>query len=376
LEDGVAFVIRKKEINIFVHLAHGYGAQNWNERYRDGQILGINEPFAYGYHRARAHGCHVTYSEDKIEGKIGKFFRLGMRSFLKFDFINAWRNRKGICAADVVWTHTESQHLAILLLFIVMQLKIRPKLIAQSVWLFDNWPSFTGLRRWLFTKLLVRADVLTVHSPENLKVARALFPKVRSELVLMGIKADDIVAPRSGPLHDPLRLLSVGNDQHRDWPTLIEAVGNWERCELRIVSQKVNPKLVVGSKDISLAGLKSNDELLRLYDWADILVLALKPNLHASGITVLEEAALRGVPSICSDVGGLKAYVSGEEITYVPAGDSEAIRRAILALAGDDEARLASVKRAQARMGPDGLSSESYVKRHVELSKELLLAAG
>ncbi len=38
------------------------------------------------------------------------------------------------------------------------------------------------------------------------------------------------------------------------------------------------------------------------------MVVPLKPNKHASGITVMEEAALHGLPMVVTDTGGLKAY--------------------------------------------------------------------
>jgi glycosyltransferase involved in cell wall biosynthesis len=101
-------------------------------------------------------------------------------------------------------------------------------------------------------------------------------------------------------------------------------------------------------------------------------VLAIKPNLHASGITVLEEAALLGVPMICSDAGGLRAYFSDSEVRFVPPQDVTALKAAIRELAADPDARLALAEKAQARMGSTGLSSESYVRRHVEISRDLL----
>jgi glycosyltransferase involved in cell wall biosynthesis len=359
-------------VKTFVHLAYGFDGYRWNRKHKNGQILGINEPFPYGYHRAEEYGCRVIYSKDKDENPIEKLFRLAIRFLLGFDFVHAWRNRKGICDADVVWTHTESQNLAILLVFLIAQPKHRPKLLANIIWLFDRWPKFPALSRWLFKKLLSRADLLTVNSPENLKVARALLPHVRSELLLYGVRAEEMILPRARAFRYPIQVASLGNDEHRDWVTLIDAVKNLEGFELRIASQKVNPKLIAGSQNIKIVKLKSNSELLCLYDWADVVVLAIKPNIHVSGITVLQEAVVRGVPVICSDTGGLKAYFSESEVKYVAAQDAAAIRWAIRDLAEDDESRWLRVKRAQARMGPDGLSSHVYVKRYVELSKELL----
>ena len=365
-------VTANTDMKVFVHLAYGFGAKSWNDRFRNGKIIGINEPFAYGYHRAREFGCNIEYSEDKVESFLEKYFRLGLRFFLKFDFIHAWRNRHGICTADVVWTHTESQHAAVLLLFSITRRRARPKLIAQSVWLYDRWFKMPLPNRWLFRRLLARADILTVLSSENLKLARKLFPDIRSELVLYGINVDGMISPPLRQPHHPIRLVSLGNDEHRDWETLIAAVENLSRCELRIASKNVDPGLYANAKNISVVRPKSNDELLALYDWADIAIVTLKPNLHASGITVLQEATLRGLPAICSDIPGLREYFADDEVIYVPPHDVEAIRRVVMDVAGDDDLRRASVKRAQARISPDGLSSQSYVKKHVELSNELL----
>jgi glycosyltransferase involved in cell wall biosynthesis len=363
---------RNQLINVFVHLAHGHGGQDWYKRYKNGQSLGINDPFPYGFHRAEEHSCRVIFSVDKAENPVEKLFRLALRLVLGFDFIHAWRNRKGIYDADVVWTYTESQNLAILLLFLITQPKQRPRLIANIVWLFDRWPKFPAPNRWLFRKLLSRADVLTVNCPASLKAARVLVPHVRSELVLFGIRTEEMIRQQPPAFRHPIRIISLGNDEGRDWPTLIDAVKNLEGYHLRIASRKVRRRLVAGAKNIEIVRPRSNGELLGLYEWADVAILSMKPNIHASGITVVQEAVVRGVPVICSDTGDLRAYFSEAEIKYVPVQDPEAIPRAIREFAEDDEARWAYVKRAQARMGTEGLSSHAYIKRHVELSRELL----
>jgi glycosyltransferase involved in cell wall biosynthesis len=274
--------------------------------------------------------------------------------------------------ADVIWTHTESQFLAILMLFRLKRNVRRPKLIAQSVWLFDHWSRFTAPRRWLFASLIRQADILTVLSPKNLAIAKRLFPKIRSELVLFGITADTKIEPVLRPRKDSLNIVSLGNDVHRDWDLLIEAVADEPGWTLKIASQKVKPSAIGDTRNIEVTSLKTNDELFALYRWADLLVLAIKPNLHASGITVLEEAALLGVPIVCSDAGGLRAYFSDPEIRFVPPQDVTALKTAIRELAADPDARLTLAEKAQARMGSSGLSSESYVRRHVEISRELL----
>ena len=365
-------ILAKRPIQVFVHLAYGFGVQSWERRWRDGKILGLNEPKPYGYYRAETMGCSVSYSEYREESLAGKLLRLALRVVLGFDLVHAWRNFAAMKNADVIWTHTESQFLAILMLFRLKRNVRRPKLIAQSVWLFDHWSRFAAPRRWLFSALIRQADILTVLSPKNLAVAKRLFPKIRSELVLFGITADTRIEPVLRPVKGSLNIISLGNDVHRDWDLLIEAVASEPAWTLKIASQKVKPSAIAHAKNVEVTSLKTNDELFALYRSADLLVLAIKPNLHASGITVLEEAALLGVPIICSDAGGLRAYFSDPEVRFVPPQDVTALKAAIRELAADPDARLALAEKAQARMGSSGLSSESYVRRHVEISRELL----
>jgi len=361
-------------IKVFVHLAYGYGARQWAQRWKDGKIIGINEPLPYGYFRAAQFGCSVDHSQDKDESAPEKILRLGVRAILGFDVIHAWRNFKQMMEADVIWTHTESQYLAILLLFRLTRRERRPKLIAQSVWLIDRWSQFSHLKRRLFAWLIQQADILTFLSPENLAIARNLFPAVRSELVLFGINADHKTIPALRSPHPVLRIASLGNDEHRDWPVLIETVSKRTDWALKIASSQVPAASLRHSSNVEIVRPKSNEELLDLYGWADLLVIALRPNAHGSGITVIQEAILRGVPVICSDVGGLRAYFSDDEIRFVKAQDSNALEQDISKAGADPEGRLAMATRAQARMGPAGLSSESYVRRHVEISRDLLNA--
>jgi hypothetical protein len=161
-------------------------------------------------------------------------------------------------------------------------------LIAQSVWLFDQWHGFSALKQRLLSRLIKQADVLTAHSPENLAVAKRLFPEVRSELVLFGIAADTKITPALRSVKKPLSIISLGNDTHRDWNLLIDAISGQQDWTLKIASQKIKLSSIGNAANVEVVRLKANDELFALYQWADVLVLAIKPNLHASGITVIQ----------------------------------------------------------------------------------------
>ncbi|HEX3681785.1 MAG TPA: family 16 glycosylhydrolase [Bryobacteraceae bacterium] len=367
--------VTNRPIRVFVHLAHGFGASQWEAKWKRGEIIGINDHLPYGYFWAREEGCLIEYSEDGKEGLAAKLLRMGIRALLGFDFVHAWRNRRGITGAEVVWTHTESQHLAVLLLLRGRLQAERPKVVAQSVWLFDRWNRLSRPRRWFYRGLMRQADILTVLSPENLQRARELFPMCRSEIILFGIRAEEIRERRQHAVRSPIRVLSLGNDRDRDWETLVDAVKGWDRCTLRVISPGISRALVRGAPNVEIVHPQTNKELLSLYDWADFIALALKPNLHASGITVIEEATVCGVPVICTDTGGLRAYFSDAEVRYVPPNEPAALQRAIELLAEEDDGGASMLERARHRMRAAGLSSRDFARRHVELSRELLGSA-
>ncbi|HET6377362.1 MAG TPA: glycosyltransferase family 4 protein [Methylocella sp.] len=362
----------RKPIRVFVHLAANFDARRWEEGWQAGRIIGINERLPYGYFRAADDGCVITYSAAKPANWLEKTAGSAITKLTRIDFLHAWHNRKGLFDCDVVWTHTEFQYLAVLLLFQLFFWKRRPKLIAQTVWLFDRWNGFNLIQRRILSFLIAKADILTFLSPENLKAARRVFPRVRSEFVPFGINTAELGSLKRQKPHCPVRVLAIGNDPHRDWDVLIEAAKNMPDCHVKIASWTIDKAKIAPFSNIEVLTISSNSQLIEAFDWADLLALTLKPNLHASGITVMEEAAVRGLPIICTDTGGLRAYFSDREAYYVPPGDPAAVQAAIVRLAGDDALRWGLAACAQEKMKSGELSSRAYARRHAEISRELL----
>jgi glycosyltransferase involved in cell wall biosynthesis len=365
------------KISVFVHLARGFGRSAWKQRWARGEIVGINHDDPYGYRQAEEMGCTVEQSEDCAEGYLSRWLRLGARAMLGFDLIHAWRNRERMFAADVVWTHTESQALAVLFLRRLRPFsKQRVKVIAQTVWLIDSWDSYSPIRRAFYRGLIEEADVLTFLSTSAVARARELFPAVEVEFVKYGIRMDSSVATIDREDHMPARILSIGNDRHRDWATLVAALRDNPRYAAKIATSAGNAKFFANVENITTERASTNDDLMALFRWADLVVVPLLDNSHASGITVIEEAVLCGIPVICTNVGGLRDYFSSDEVTYVSPQDSSAICSAIEELVKDGEGRRAKALRALSRMKEGEVNSRSFVARHVELSNRLLRRQG
>jgi glycosyltransferase involved in cell wall biosynthesis len=356
---------------VFVFLGEGFGASHWQGKWERGDIPGICDRLPYGYFHAGNESWRITYAEDRKESLPLRMLRKGIRKMLGFDIFHAWYNSEQLSGSDVVWTHTEREYLATLCLWRFWAPKTRPKLIAQSIWLFDRWRNFSFVRRWIYRKLIVDADILTALSPDSVREARRLFPQKRCELVKFGIDPAGLKPAHLRQFHQPIRILSLGTDMHRDWDTLIEAVRNWGGGELRVASRTIR-KQGLWPDNVTIVRPKTAEALRKLYDWADIVVLALKSNLHASGITVIIEAVLLGLPVISTDTGGLRAYFSEREIRYVAPYSSQAIRNNIDKLASDSDLRFELTFRAQQRILRDNLTSAAYAIQHRNLSKSLL----
>ncbi|MEN3166328.1 glycosyltransferase [Gluconobacter sp. OJB] len=359
-------------MKVFVQLAYGFGGKTWRERWKAGRILGLNEEQAYGYSRVASDDVKIVYSEDQHENPFQKLLRYSVRAVFGFDFVHAWRNRKKMLAADVVWTHTESQTLSVLLLFRILKPVHRPKILGQVVWLMDRWRKQPFWRRWFFRFLMQHLDLLTVHSVCNLEDGQRLFPNLWIEQVRFGIRADDMKPARKTCQGKKLKVLSLGNDEHRDWKTFCAAAKALPDVEFSIASSA--RAAFEASKNISnvtLVRAKDNVELIGLYSEADIVVVPLQSNRHASGITVVEEAIILGVPVISSDCGGLTDYFDSDSVLYVPTKNPKALAEAISAVRADPSGALQRTETAQERV-KNTINSVQYARKHVELSKELL----
>src|SRR4051812_30187930 len=95
---------------VFVLVSHGQGLSES----LGGKLPRTHPPRfgSYGYGHAQAH-MDIVYSSDHAEGRWQGVVRQALKQALGFDLVHAWRNRDAFNRADIVWTHTEKEHLAI-----------------------------------------------------------------------------------------------------------------------------------------------------------------------------------------------------------------------------------------------------------------------
>jgi hypothetical protein len=155
----------------------------------------------------------------------------------------------------------------------------------------------------------------------------------------------------------------------RNRSSIFEADVVWTHTELenlgvlglfRLLGRRRRPKLVANCVWLF-------DRWSRL-SWA-------KRFLYRKRITVVFESVVSGVPSICSDTGGLRAYFSESEVAYVPHSAPVAMRAAADQLAADDDWRFNMVASAQRRLLSAELTAHGFAMRNRRLSEELLTSS-
>ncbi len=354
---------------VLVLLPRQLDSDEWYDSYFRGEVPDLSP---YGYHHARSQEWPLSFSRPtRARGLLGIFDRL-IAKLCGFDFIHIWRNRGRILRSEIVWTHTEREHLALSLLLLIFRRRPRPVVIAQSVWLMDNWDRMSQMRQWVYRQLVQFSDVLTFLSPLNAERARIAFPNTRVEFLPFGISLDSYDSHRvsAEDFHQPFRILALGNDRHRDWPTFAAAFGSANLFDVRIGSQTFPCSLAQSNFTI---GQLSLSQARSLFSWADVFVVPLVNNLHASGITTVLEAVALGIPIVASRTGGLDWYFDDDCVTFVEPGNPEALRNAVITLTPELAAR--RIARAFARLKEMDFSTEGYARRHIELTKSLFHAS-
>jgi len=358
-------------LRVFVMLPRHLDTQQWRQSFLKGAVP---DQTPYGYHFAEELDAELTFSAPTAtpNGVVGLVDR-AFKRVLGFDIRHVWHNRADVLSNkhDVIWTHTEYEHLGIAALRWLMGKQGAP-VIAQSVWLVDAWPKFWTPKQWLYRRLLQKAAVATFHSSKNEAIAKDTFTGTPTEVVQFGISLDSypLQAPRRRcEPGRPVRVLALGNDRHRDWTTLFEALGGHPEFELRVGSGTW-PKSFSAAN--THATVMKQAEVRAAYAWADCVVVPLKSNLHASGITAILESVATGVPVIATLTGGLDEYIDDTGVHYVPLGDTDALRQSVRALATNAPAALKRAIQAQKQLVERSLTSRGFAHRHVALSNRIL----
>jgi glycosyltransferase involved in cell wall biosynthesis len=351
----------------FVHLPRNLGAAE----YQRGFLAGIEpDESPYGFHFAREFGADVRFSDcpSSAPTLIGRI----VRWITGFDILSSWRSRQGMRDADVIWTMREDQILGAAALMIAGIVPRKP-IIGSIIWIANGWQDYGPVRKWAYRRLLEEASCLFVHSEACLEPMRWIAPTVPVALLHFGVSQETFDVQPSTDAYRPDRsaiaIVAAGNDQTRDWDTLVAAFGGDDRFQLTIACSWLNPDRLAGLPNVTVLKPRGTAALPALYRTADFIAVPMHRNLY-SGITVALEAALIGVPILSTRTGGVPTYFDEGEAIFVPVGDASAMREAVLRC--DAATRKSTAERAKHRAAVNDYTSRGMMRRYVEHTRKYL----
>lgn len=345
---------------VFVHLGYGLGVNSWC---RTESGSSDDSQSAYGYGNASSE-FHLSWSEDVRERWLVRRVRTAARRVLGFDLLHAWRNWHRARCADVIWTHTEVEYLAMAALRSISRRR-SPIILAQSVWMWDDWASISAAKRALYLRLLRACEMEVTLSRVNAGIARRLAPGRLVYSVLFGADIQG-VRTRTAPVREGV--VSMGNDRHRDWALLSEAARLLPDIGFRVFSTSREAGEQDWPRNVQVVSDGSREAVRLAYATAAAVALPLLPNAHASGCTVAIEAQGSGAPLVAVRAGGIEDYVSQPAVQLTAPGDAVAFAAAIESRVrqgwSDSDAAM-----AREFVVSNGLDERGYVARLVLVTK-------
>ncbi len=184
---------------------------------------------------------------------------------------------------------------------------------------------------WCYRWALRGTRILSISRGEQESLSRALGARVPVDYLPFGVDERFWQPGESG---DDGYVLSIGNDQSRDYSTLVAA---WrpEYPQLRIVTSLPVPNAPANVEIIRgdwRTQILSDEEIRRLYQRARFVVLPIRKTLQPSGQSACLQAMACGKAVVFSDIRGLwdrQLMVDGETLLLTRPGDPEDLRRGI-----------------------------------------------
>lgn len=193
-------------------------------------------------------------------------------------------------------------------------------------------------------RLASAIDTFIVYATAQQRYLQERLGVPASKVVRTSFMVDTAFWTRTHPPNESRTICAAGLE-HRDYPTLIDAVRG---VDVRVVIAAASPwsrrrdttrdEALPDNVEVARLGFV---DLRKLYAESLFVVMPLDDVPFQAGITTILEAMAMGRAVICSrSAGQTDVVVDGETGLYVPPGDPEALRQAIVALLDDpDRAR-------------------------------------
>ncbi len=225
----------------------------------------------------------------------------------------------------------------------------RPKWVIYDANITGTIADAKSFRRKVFKWAVSKADGIVALSQSEEDDLRKMFPHMAPHIHFLYEGVDtDFFKPKEAPEEN--YITSVGLDLGRDFKTLIEAVRGLP-VQLKIASKPERIAQLGPLPENVSVRLYTHEEIQDLYARAKCVVITLqvKPEYNdSSGTYALIEARASGKAVIATKTKALVPYMrDGEDGVFVPRGDVESVRKAIVDMLADDKKRHEMGKRAR-----------------------------
>lgn len=224
----------------------------------------------------------------------------------------------------------------------------------------DGEPYRSRFNRWLFRAVLARADAITACSRALLDQAMQLAPDIEPKTRVIHNGVDTELFATAEPYSHPRPyILAVGQLlRHKGFADLIAAYAQAQRdlagfdvliagngperqsLEMQAVTEKLNGR-------IHFLGAVGRERVASLMRGAAAIVISSRR--EPFGIVALEAMA-SGRPIIATPVGGLVEALQDAVVTWTPAGDSQKLAEALVAVTSGYQDAPSTLNQAQAQL--------------------------
>jgi glycosyltransferase involved in cell wall biosynthesis len=211
-------------------------------------------------------------------------------------------------------------------------------------------------------------DLVMVMSPTQEAFFRNWLPPERVRTFLHGVETDFFRPAAAASPRSTFRCVTVGH-WLRDWPAIgavMDRLRTDTTMEFHIVTNRETG--LEGRDRIVMHRRVSDEELLRLYQTSDLLLL---PLTSATANNSLLEGLACGLPIVSTDTPAVRAYVGEGTAALVAGNRPDALADAIVAIREDGDRRAEMGRAARARA--ETLSWPKRTAALVEIYEELAL---
>lgn len=330
-------------------------ALDWARMHAAGEVA---DRFPYGLDRMANYGYGVTAAAPYPGGAVRSHAARAARALGRYEWLETLHKAKLQRSADmcVCWDERAG---------VPSALRGGIPVATGIIWLTDRRRA-----QRLAGRALRRAYRVWALSSAQLPILRDELgvPQDRLRHLLFGIDADFFTAAGTEPV--PGLVASAGSDSDRDNATLLQAMHLVQRrighARLEIATRQDIPvpsELGVHHRQLS------HPQMRELYWRSQVVVVAVRPNVHVSGVTVALEAMACGRPVIISATPGMSDYITSQWGVLVPPGDPDALAAAVIRLL-NDPAEAAALGAAGHKAVQDAFSTELQAQRLADLLRD------